>query len=962
MSKSANPSRPWTGLASTPVLAVVAVLAIVILTMLVGDVFGQETVIPLAPLSLSQTTGEKPQSKVWRHGGRWWAVLPSEAVDPAGMWLWRLESDNHWTNVLRLSSSTSAKADVRAVGDVTHVLLHTSSARLVSLEYQPAQQTYMLWRQRPTATSISLSSSETATIDVDSTGRMWLASDSSSSIVVYFSDPPYAAFQGPIVLAQGTSGDDVAVVTAVPLPGVPSIGVLWSNESTTHFGFRLHVDGSDPLVWLADEMPAVQSAMNVGGGMADDHMHFVAGSDGTLYAAVKTSYNDGRSGFPQIALLKRHPGGDWDDLYEVDDKGTRAIAILNEPANQLRVIYRDDGGDNIVYRDSSTTNIRFGSRKTLIGGPLNDPTSTKDNWTDEVVVLAWGEGVLIRRPTTTTTTTTTTSTTTTTLPGGMRAVEARVAASSDDAEQAPSGKVDFTSTDLELVDDGGLQTVGLRFQGVTVPRGATIRTAWVQFQVDEATSETTSLTIEGQASDQAATFTSASENISTRPRTNAAVPWSPASWPTVGTAGTAQRTPILTDVIQEIVNRTGWANGNALALIITGTGHRVAVAYDGIPKSAPLLRIEYTTVSSTTTTSTTSTTTTTTSTSSTTSSTSSTTTSTSTTSASTSSTTTTVPPSMSVVDIRVASRADDAEEMSSGSVDLTSSDLELVDDNDLQTVGLRFQEVTVPRGAVIRNAYVQFQVDEATSEPTSLSVKGQASDRAATFTTASGDISTRPRTNAAVPWSPPPWPTVGAAGAAQRTPSLTTVIQEIVSRAEWASGNPLALVITGNGRRVANAYDGIPEAAPLLRIEYDMGGSTTTTTTTTTTIAIATSTTSTTTSPSTTTTLAPCSTLRCVVEAARFGPSCADQRLPLTVTAKLDRTLAQAETATGLTPPKAARGYRRAKRLLRKAGKAAALAARGRRPKLSTECAGDLRGAVTTGIGILEALASRTGG
>jgi hypothetical protein len=35
------------------------------------------------------------------------------------------------------------------------------------------------------------------------------------------------------------------------------------------------------------------------------------------------------------------------------------------------------------------------------------------------------------------------------------------------------------------------------------------------------------------------------------------------------------------------------ASGNALALVITGTGKRVAVAYDGIPAGAPLLRVEY---------------------------------------------------------------------------------------------------------------------------------------------------------------------------------------------------------------------------------------------------------------------------------------------------------------------------------------------------------------------------------
>jgi hypothetical protein len=44
-------------------------------------------------------------------------------------------------------------------------------------------------------------------------------------------------------------------------------------------------------------------------------------------------------------------------------------------------------------------------------------------------------------------------------------------------------------------------------------------------------------------------------------------------------------------VIQEIVNRSGWASGNALALIVTGTGERVAESYDG--SAAPELHIEY---------------------------------------------------------------------------------------------------------------------------------------------------------------------------------------------------------------------------------------------------------------------------------------------------------------------------------------------------------------------------------
>jgi hypothetical protein len=61
---------------------------------------------------------------------------------------------------------------------------------------------------------------------------------------------------------------------------------------------------------------------------------------------------------------------------------------------------------------------------------------------------------------------------------------------------------------------------------------------------------------------------------------------------------------------------------------------------------------------------------------------------------------------------------------------------------------------------------------------------------------------------------------VGAAGTAQRTADLSAVVQEIVARPGWTSGNALTLIVTGTGKRVAEARDGLPAAAPLLHVEY----------------------------------------------------------------------------------------------------------------------------------------------
>jgi hypothetical protein len=133
----------------------------------------------------------------------------------------------------------------------------------------------------------------------------------------------------------------------------------------------------------------------------------------------------------------------------------------------------------------------------------------------------------------------------------------------------------------------------LRFTGLAIPQGAIVTRAYLQFTADEAQSEATSLTIRGQTADNAVTFSSATKP-STRPRTSASTAWGPPAWTIVGQAGADQRTADLSGVVQEIVNRPGWASGNALAIIIAGTGHRTARAFEGVPAAAALIHIEYT--------------------------------------------------------------------------------------------------------------------------------------------------------------------------------------------------------------------------------------------------------------------------------------------------------------------------------------------------------------------------------
>ncbi len=182
--------------------------------------------------------------------------------------------------------------------------------------------------------------------------------------------------------------------------------------------------------------------------------------------------------------------------------------------------------------------------------------------------------------------------------------------------------------------------------------------------------------------------------------------------------------------------------------------------------------------------------------------------------------------SVQTLDIPVVMGNDDAEESTANVILLGNADLDLMTKDEANlVVGARFRNVTLPPGTTISNAFLQLTAEEADSAPTSLTIRGHAADSAALFTTVNGDLSGRPTTTASAAWTVAPWPTIGEAGLPQRSPNITGIIQEIVNRPGWASGNALALLIRGNGTRVAESFNktATPGGDPLLHIEYSTG-------------------------------------------------------------------------------------------------------------------------------------------
>ena len=295
--------------------------------------------------------------------------------------------------------------------------------------------------------------------------------------------------------------------------------------------------------------------------------------------------------------------------------------------------------------------------------------------------------------------------------GATGTVDVRVAGSDDDSEEYAGNANHTNSVELDL--DKNTQ-VGLQFKNIAIPQGTTITNAYIEFTCRNAKNSNTDLTIWGEAHDSPGDFSGADSggNVSTRTKTGSSVNWdSVAQW---NAEDNKYQTPDISTIVQEIVSRGdggnpgNWASGNHMVFIIQGTnnGARSAHSYDGDAANAPLLHVEYTST---------------------------------------------------VIDVSVSSQNDDAEEENDSDVLLSGVDLDMFDNN-VEKVGIRFQNVQVPRGMIITSAYIQFEADESHSAAASMKINGEASDSASEFAATDDDITNRTKTGQYVEWnSIPSW-------------------------------------------------------------------------------------------------------------------------------------------------------------------------------------------------------------
>jgi MSHA biogenesis protein MshQ len=171
---------------------------------------------------------------------------------------------------------------------------------------------------------------------------------------------------------------------------------------------------------------------------------------------------------------------------------------------------------------------------------------------------------------------------------------------------------------------------------------------------------------------------------------------------------------------------------------------------------------------------------------------------------------------MATINLVVTASADDAKEETDGDTDINNNANYMFAN---EWWGARWQNVTVPQGATIDTATLQINITSTSDDDIYLDLYGDDTDSASAFSAGSGnnDISGRTPTTAKVDWDD------ASAGAGWQSKEVKTIIQEIVNRGTWNSGNALAIIADCQANCQAGIYAWDYDAhqnAPKLDITY----------------------------------------------------------------------------------------------------------------------------------------------
>jgi type IV pilus assembly protein PilY1 len=159
---------------------------------------------------------------------------------------------------------------------------------------------------------------------------------------------------------------------------------------------------------------------------------------------------------------------------------------------------------------------------------------------------------------------------------------------------------------------------------------------------------------------------------------------------------------------------------------------------------------------------------------------------------------------------------DDGREYETGAVRLGQKNLYVGRDI---LLAFRFEGISVPRGAIITSAVLEFTALSHVGRPITVRYLGEATGDSSPLVQQVGNLSSRAKTQAFVDETPGRW-VLGQ----NQSQELRAIVQEIVDRADWAPGHALTLFVADHGsvgsRVVAGYEDQATAQAVVLRLGY----------------------------------------------------------------------------------------------------------------------------------------------
>ncbi|MEW1943210.1 PKD domain-containing protein, partial [Pseudarthrobacter sp. NPDC080037] len=375
-------------------------------------------------------TSDKPQSKLWWNDGSWWADMWTTG---SGWHIYRLDRATHtWVDSGVLNDNRgNTLADTLWDGTHLYIASHvvtvsTDTTSQPSISGQPAylyrysysSGKYTLDSGFPSV--ITNNSSESMTIDEDTTGAIWatwtqVAGDSTSGYTntVYVNDsaPGGSSWASAFVLPVSNPHPEPDDISSVVAYGNKKIGVMWTDQLTGSVWWATRTDGTAPTSTSSwNVQPAIQ-----GNGQADDHLNLKSlqsDPSGRVFAAVKTSLDTISSDptLPQLLLLVFKPGtgaftqstisttGDCVTRPQIllDTQNNLVHAFQTAPPTSVTGCAYSGGAGSIYEKTASMDNPVFASGRgtpviqSASSSNMNNVTTTKQgvNTTTGLVVMA----------------------------------------------------------------------------------------------------------------------------------------------------------------------------------------------------------------------------------------------------------------------------------------------------------------------------------------------------------------------------------------------------------------------------------------------------------------------------------------------------------------------------------------------------------------------------------------------